>query len=72
MLPDFAAEGKYHPIEVEDDVTAYMEWENGASGGVHCINRRGTSVNRLEISLDNALLVCDKVPASCMNLTSRK
>ena len=24
--------GKYHDIEVEDDVTCYMEYPNGASG----------------------------------------
>ena len=24
--------GKYHDIEVEDDVTAFVEYENGATG----------------------------------------
>lgn len=28
----FCHEGKWHDIEVEDDVTAYMEFENGATG----------------------------------------
>jgi predicted dehydrogenase len=28
----FCALGKSHQIEVEDDVTAYLEWENGATG----------------------------------------
>ena len=28
----FCAFGKYHDIEVEDDVTAYVEYENGATG----------------------------------------
>jgi len=28
----FAENGKYHNIEVEDDVTAYVEYENGATG----------------------------------------
>ena len=56
----FCSEGKYHPIEVEDDVTAYMEWENGASGVFIASTGEAPGVNRLEISLDNALLVCDK------------
>ena len=28
----FCGFGKYHDIEVEDDVTAYAEYENGATG----------------------------------------
>ena len=56
----FCSEGKYHPIEVEDDVTAYMEWENGASGVFIASTGEAPGVNRLEISFDNALLVCDK------------
>ena len=28
----FCSYGKYHDIEFEDDVTAYMEYENGATG----------------------------------------
>ncbi len=28
----FCHEGKWHDIEVEDDVTAYMEFANGATG----------------------------------------
>lgn len=53
-------EGKYHSIEVEDDVTIYMEWKNGASGVFIASTGEAPGVNRLEISFDNALLVCDK------------
>lgn len=56
----FCHEGKYHPIEVEDDVTAYMEWENGATGVLVASTGEAAGVNRLEISLDDALLVCEK------------
>ena len=28
----FCLEGKWHDIEVEDDVTAYLQFENGATG----------------------------------------
>ena len=31
-LPAFCSFGKYHDIEVEDDVTAYVQYENGATG----------------------------------------
>ena len=35
----FCHEGKYHQIEVEDDVTAYIEFEGGATGVLDCFNR---------------------------------
>jgi predicted dehydrogenase len=45
----FASLGKYHNIEVEDEVTAYFEHENGMVG--HFITTTGESpgTNRLEI-----------------------
>lgn len=52
----FCRAGKYHPIEVEDDVTAYMEWANGATGTFITSTGEGAGVNRLEIALDDALL----------------
>ena len=55
----FCHEGKYHPIEVEDEVTAYMEWENGATGIFIASTGEAPGVNRLELSMDNALLVCE-------------
>lgn len=55
----FCREGQYHSIEVEDEVTAYLEWENGASGVFIASTGEAPGVNRLEISLDNALLVCE-------------
>lgn len=56
----FCHEGKYHPIEVEDDVTAYLEWEDGATGVFVASTGEAAGVNRFEISLDDALLVCEK------------
>ena len=56
----FCHEGKYHSIEVEDDVTAYFEWENGTTGVFIASTGEAAGVNRLEISLDDALLVCEK------------
>ncbi len=55
----FCHEGKYHPIAVEDDVTAYLEWENGATGVFIASTGEAAGVNRFEIALDDALLVCE-------------
>lgn len=60
--------GKYHPIEVEDEVTAYMEWENGATGVFIASTGEACGVNRLEISMDDALLVCDQGKLSIWEL----
>lgn len=46
----FAAEGKYHQIEVEDDVTAYFEYENGATGVLVTSTGIAPETNRLEIT----------------------
>ncbi len=53
----FCHEGKYHDIEVEDDVTAYMEFPNGATGVFITSTGEGPGVNRLEIVMDNARLL---------------
>lgn len=55
----FCIEGHFHDIEVEDDVTFYMEWENGATGTFISCTGEAPGVNRLEISLDEALIVCE-------------
>ena len=46
----FMACGKYHDIEVEDDVTAYVEYENGATGVFLASTGEAPGTNRLEIS----------------------
>ena len=55
----FCIEGHFHDIEVEDDVTMYMEWPNGATGTFISCTGEAPGVNRLEISLDEALVVCE-------------
>ena len=55
----FCKEGHYHDIEVEDDVTAYLEWENGASGTFVTSTGDAPGLNRLEISLEEAMIVCE-------------
>ena len=55
----FCKEGHFHDIEVEDDATAYFEWENGASGVFITSTGEAPGVNRLEISLDEAMIICE-------------
>lgn len=55
----FCKEGKYHHIEVEDEVTAYLEFEEGATGTFYSTTGEAPGINRLEISFEDALLVCE-------------
>lgn len=51
--------GKWHDIEVEDDVTAYLEFANGATGVFVTSTGDAFGTNRLEIQLDRARIVTD-------------
>ena len=55
----FCNEGKWHDIEVEDDVTAYLEYENGATGVFITTTGDAPGTNRLEITGTKGTLVCD-------------
>ncbi|MDR1628796.1 MAG: Gfo/Idh/MocA family oxidoreductase [Oscillospiraceae bacterium] len=55
----FCHEGKWHDIEVEDDVTIYAEYENGATGVFVTTTGDCPGTNRLEITLDGAKIVCE-------------
>ncbi len=59
-LQAFCQFGHYHDIEVEDEATLYLEWENGATGTFITSTGEAPGTNRLEILLDEAKLVCDK------------
>ena len=52
-------EGKWHDIEVEDDVTAYLEFENGATGVFVTTTADAPGTNRLEITGTKGKLVCE-------------
>ena len=56
----FVHEGKWHDIEVEDDVTAYMEFANGATGVFITTTGDAPGTNRLEITGTKGKLVCEK------------
>lgn len=63
LVRGFTHLGKYHHIEVEDDVTAYLEFPDGASGTFISTTGESPGTNRLEISgdLGKLLLENDKL-----------
>ncbi len=76
----FCHEGKWHDIEVEDDVTIYVEYANGATGTFITTTGDCPGTNRFEITLDGGKLVCEnnklmlyklkgKVSEHCANAT---
>ncbi|GGE49286.1 oxidoreductase [Pullulanibacillus camelliae] len=64
MMPQrvraFCGFGKFHDIEVEDDVTAYVEYENGATGVFVTSTGDSPGTNRYEISGDRGKLVVEE------------
>ncbi|SER42948.1 Predicted dehydrogenase [Gracilibacillus ureilyticus] len=55
----FISYGKYHDIEVEDDVTAYVEYENGATGVFITSTGEAPGTNRFEITGDRGKIVVE-------------
>ena len=51
--------GKWHDIEVEDDVSAYLEFENGATGIFITSTADTPGSNRFEITLDGGKLLAE-------------
>lgn len=51
--------GKYHDIEVEDDVTAFVEYANSATGLFVTSTGEAPGTNRLEISGDRGKIVVE-------------
>ena len=51
--------GQWHDIEVEDDATVYMEYENGATGVFITSTGDAHGTNRLEIQMDKAKFVVE-------------
>ena len=52
-------EGKWHHIEVEDDVTAFLEFPNGATGVFVASTGDLPGTNRLEIDCERGKIVCE-------------
>src|SRR6185437_4904377 len=55
----FSGFGKYHDIEVEDDVTAYVEYENGATGLFVTSTGETPGTNRFEVAGDRGKIVVE-------------
>ncbi len=51
--------GKWHNIEVEDDVTAYLEFENGATGVFVTSTGDAPGTNRLELTMEKGKMVAE-------------
>ena len=67
-LRSFCHEGKWHNIEVEDDVTVYMEFPNGATGVFVTSTGDLPGTDRFEILLTKGKLVCEKGKLECYRL----
>lgn len=55
----FCHYGKWHDIEVEDDVTAYLEYKDGATGVFITTTGELPGTNRFEISGTGGKLLCE-------------
>ncbi len=51
--------GRYHNIEVEDNVTAYLEWPNGATGVFITSSGEAPGTNRFELAGTKGKLVLE-------------
>jgi len=55
----FISYGKYHDIEVDDDVTAYVEYDSGATGVFITTTGEFPGSNRLEIATDRGKVIME-------------
>lgn len=61
--------GKWHDIEVEDDVTAYVEYPNGATGVFVTSTGDAPGTNRFEITLEKGKLLAEDGKLKLWELT---
>ncbi len=55
----FCEFGRYHDIEVEDDVTAYVEYEDGSTGTFITSTGEAPGTNMFEVAGDNGRMVME-------------
>ena len=58
-ITSFVSYGKYYDIEVEDDVTAFFEYENGTTGTYITSTGETPGTNRLEIACDMGRIIVE-------------
>ena len=77
----FCTFGRYHDIEVEDDVTAYFEYKSGTTASFITSTGEAPGTNRLEITAEKGRLVMEdeklifienEVPMSELSRTSKE
>lgn len=68
----FCHNGKWHSIEVEDDVTAYLEYPNGATGVFVTTTGDAPGTNRFEIDLECGKLVCENETLTLYRLSQNE
>jgi predicted dehydrogenase len=59
LVHGFCSFGKYHPIEVEDEATAYLEYANGATGVFIASTGEAPGANRFDVVGDLGTLSYD-------------
>ena len=52
--------GRFHDIEVEDAVTAILEYPNGVTGSFIATTGEAPGTNRLEVACDRGKLVLER------------
>ncbi len=55
----FCALGRYHPIEVEDDVSAFFEYADGTTGTFVTSTGEAPGTNRLEVAAERGRVVLE-------------
>ncbi|HSI86973.1 MAG: Gfo/Idh/MocA family protein [Candidatus Methylacidiphilales bacterium] len=60
----FCKIGRYHDIEVEDDVTAYMEYANGTNAVFITSTGEAPGTNRLEVTAERGRVIVDNTGIS--------
>jgi len=70
MVHGFCKFGKYRSIEVEDDVTSFMEYDNGLVATLNLTTGEPGGTNRLEIIGSKARLLIEKSEISLMTYGS--
>ena len=77
----FCQFGRYHDIEVEDDVTAYFEYPNGMTGVFITSTGEAPGTNRMEVAAERGRVVIEdgrlefrrnKIPATQFSRTTDK
>ena len=55
----FCALGRHHPIEVEDEVSAFLEYDDGATGTFITSTGEAPGTNRLEVAAERGRVVLE-------------